>query len=81
MRGEVCARRRQLPGWIGLIRAALLKAAIRAQPSHAICHMAWERAHMKFPTRIKAGVETIRQNMVLAINPRVLARRRVCAGR
>src|SRR5262245_58386013 len=51
-----------------LMRARITEAGYPGQPSHAICHGVGARAH-EFPYAHQAGTGTIKNGMVLAIEP------------
>ncbi len=59
-----------LPELDRLIRARIAEGGYPGQPSHAVCHGVGARAHEP-PYAHQAGTGTIRQGMVLAIEPGV----------
>ena len=57
-----------LPELDRLVRARIAECGYSGQPTHPICHGVGARAH-EFPYAHQAGTGTMKQNMVLAIEP------------
>jgi Xaa-Pro aminopeptidase len=65
---DYCRDGADLPGLDRLVREQIAEAGYPGQPSHPICHGVGARAHEP-PYAHQAGAGTIREGMVLAIEP------------